>query len=637
MNSFVNSFSACFVAAVRPALRHWVIAPLTAVTLLVLAACNGTAVVTLTATASTDTFLAYRVGLVSVQLQTSNGNTTTKALPASTTVDLVNLINLSEVLGSTAVAKANYATAIITLDYSAAEIVYDNGTQHGLALTPVGISGQALGQVTLTLTLDPANDLSISTNKVSRLALDFKLAASNVVNTSADTVTVTPLIVASASPTDGKNVRIRGPLVSADTANTDYTVGVTPFDFPTGETGQLKISPSDATTYEINGAGWTGTTGLTALAGSGPSAMTVTLGTMTSSSSTSTTTTNGTTTTSTTTDVTYAATQVLAGSSVQSSSLDRVSGIVSARSGNTLSIEDATLIGIDGTNTFMSGAATVNVGAGTLVTVLGQGSTGNNTIAQISVGSSIYAFGTATTPGSGNVTLDASAGHVQLDKTSASGLVTVVGSGSLDLNLTSLGGRSIQAFDFAGTGSSSSAPASAGSYVVSTGTLDLTNSTVGVPVVVTGLAASFGAAAPDFTASALLDPSTISAELVVDYGSGTSAPFTTYNSAEIDLTRTNASIGTRHLIQVGAESINIAGMSSDPLIVPSTTVSTLVFSIGHSTSGTVENFITYGAFITALTGELNGSVLVTGVTALGQYTSSSYTFTATSITVVLSN
>jgi hypothetical protein len=30
-------------------------------------------------------------------------------------------------------------------------------------------------------------------------------------------------------------------------------------------------------------------------------------------------------------------------------------------------------------------------------------------------------------------------------------------------------------------------------------------------------------------------------------------------------------------------------------------------------------------------------VLVTGVAALGQYTSSSYTFTATSITVVLNN
>jgi hypothetical protein len=633
----MNFFSACFITAMRPALRHWVIVPLAAVVFLVLAACNGTAVVTLTATASTDTFLAYRVGLVSVQLQTSNGNTTTKALPASTTVDLVKLVNLSEVLGSTTVANANYTTAIIMVDYSSAEIVYDNGTTHGLALTPVGTSGQALGQVTLTLTLDPANDLNVSTNKTSRLALDFKLAASNVVSTSSGTVTVTPLIVASASPTDSKNVRIRGPLVSTDTASTNYTVGITPFDFPTGETGQLKISPSDVTTYEINGAAWTGTTGLTALAGVGSAAMTVTLGTMTSSSSTSTATTNGTTTTSTTTDVTYAATQVLAGSSVQISNLDRVSGIVTARSGNTLTVEDATLIGIDGTNTFMSGTATVNVGASTLVTVLGQGSTGNNTIAQISVGSLIYAFGTATTPSSGNVTLDASAGHVQLDDTSASGLVTVVGSGSLDLNLTSLGGRSIQAFNFAGTGSSASAPASTSSYAVSTGALALTNSTVGVPVLVTGLVTSFGAAPPDFTASALLDPSTISAELVVDYASGTSAPFTTYTSSEIDLTRTNASIGTRHLIQVGAESIDIVGMSSDPLIVPSTTVSTLVFSIGHTASGTVENFITYNAFITALTSELNGSVLVTGVTALGQYTSSSYTFTATSITVVLNN
>jgi hypothetical protein len=633
----MNSLSAYFVNAVRPALRHWVIAPLAAVALLALAACNGTAVVTLTATASTDTFLAYRVGLVSVQLQTSNGNTTTKALPASTTVDLVKLLDLSEVLGSTSVAKANYTTVIITVDYSSAEIVYDDGTEHGLALTPVGTSGQALGQVTLTLTLDPANNLSVNINKVSRLALDFKLAASNLVSTSAGTVTVTPLIVASASPTDSKNVRIRGPLLSTDTANTSYTVGVTPFDFPTGETGQLKISPGDVTTYEINGTGWTGPTGLTALAGLSSTVMAVTLGTMTSSSSTSTTTTNGTTTTSTTTDVTYAATQVLAGSSVQSASLDRVSGIVSARSGNVLTVEEATLIGIDGTNTFMSGTATVNVGVSTLVTVLGQGSTGNNTTAQISVGSLIYAFGTATTPSSGNVTLDASAGRVQLDKTSASGLVTLVGSGSLDLNLTSLGGRSIPAFNFAGTGSASSAPASANNYVVSTGVLDLANSTVGVPVVVTGLVTSFGAAPPDFTASALLDPSTLPAELVVDYGSGTAAPFTTYNSSEIDLTRTNAGIGTRDLIRVGAESINIAGMPSDPLIVPSTTVSTLIFSIGHRASGTVENFITYNAFITTLTSELNGSVLVTGVTALGQYSSSSFTFTATSITVMLDN
>src|ERR1700736_3170163 len=131
----MNSFNACSVIAVRPALRHWVIAPLTAVTLLVLAACNGTAVVTLTATPSTDTFLAYRVGLVSVQLQASNGTTTLQALPASTSVDLAKLVDVSEILGATAVTKANYTAAVITVDYSSAEIVYDNGTVNGLTLS----------------------------------------------------------------------------------------------------------------------------------------------------------------------------------------------------------------------------------------------------------------------------------------------------------------------------------------------------------------------------------------------------------------------------------------------------------------------------------------------------------------------
>src|SRR5260221_12547572 len=123
--SVMNCFSAYFATAMRPALRHWVIAPLAAVALLVLAACNGTAVVTLTATASTDTFLGYRVGLVSVELETSNGNAATKVLPASTTVDLVKLVNLSEVLGSTTVAKANFTTAVITVDYSSAQIGCD--------------------------------------------------------------------------------------------------------------------------------------------------------------------------------------------------------------------------------------------------------------------------------------------------------------------------------------------------------------------------------------------------------------------------------------------------------------------------------------------------------------------------------
>jgi hypothetical protein len=612
-------------------------AALPAVLFLGLAACNGTAVITLTATPSTDTFLTYRVGLVSVQLRTSTGQTKSTALPAGTTVDLANLVNISEVLGAVTVAQATYTSAVVTVDYSSAEIVYDDGSVNGMALTPVATSGQALGQVQLTLTLDPSDKLSVASNKVSRLALDFKLAASNIADTTKKTVTVTPLMVASSSAIDSKQVRIRGPLVSVDTTNTRYTTDIMPFDFSIAEGGTLVLTPTAATTYEINGAAYSGTSGLAQLSALSSSSMIDTLGTLTSTASTTTTTTNGSTTTSTSTNVSFSATQILAGTSVQSPNLDRVSGIVAARSGNTLAIEDGTLIGVDGSNTFLTGTATVNVGANTAVTVVGQGGAESYGLDRISVGSLIYAYGTATTPSSGSVTLDASAGRVRLAPTTASGLVTVVGSGELTLSLTSLGGRLVAPFDFVGTGSTTGGQASAGAYVVTTGSLDLTNSTVGVPVVFSGYTTSFGAAPADFTASTLSDPTTISAELVLDWGTGTAVPFTTYDTSAIAVDPSNASIGTRHKIQIGAESINIVGLASDPLIEPNSSGSNLLFAIGHTASGTVENFNSYAAFITALQGELNGSVLATGMTAVGQYTASSYVFSAASLTLTLNN
>jgi hypothetical protein len=134
-----------------PAWGRWIRAAFGAVLLTVLAACNGTAVVTLTSTPSTDTFLAYRVGLVSVQLQTSNGRKSAGILPSGTTVDLARLVNLSDVVGAASIQTGNFSQAIVTLDYSSAQIVYDDGSVDGILLTPQGTSGQALGQVTLTI------------------------------------------------------------------------------------------------------------------------------------------------------------------------------------------------------------------------------------------------------------------------------------------------------------------------------------------------------------------------------------------------------------------------------------------------------------------------------------------------------
>jgi hypothetical protein len=613
------------------------VAPLGAA-LLALAGCSGTAVVTMTSTASQDTFLAYRVGLVSVQLQASSGKSGLTVLPASTTVDFATLTDLSEVLGAAAVAKGSYTSALITLDYSSAQIVYDDGSVNGVTLTPVGASGQALSQVQLTVSLDPNGSFSVSSQGASQLALDFNMAASNVVNLTGKTVTVTPMIAASAIPIDSKQVRIRGPLASvantgtSTTASSSFRMGAMPFNGTASGAGQLAITPSDATTYEINGTASTGSVGLGQLAALPSGTLTVAYGTLTTVNGTTTTatTTTGGTASISTTSVSFAATQVLAGGSVQGAGLDRVSGIVSARSGNTLSVEDGTLVGADGSDTFIGGTTTVIMGPNTLVTVFGQGAE-INSLQQVSVGSSIDAFGVAASQSSGTATLDASAGRVRLDISTASGLVTARASGSLNLSLAFLGGRAVAAFDLIGSG------ASAGQYVVNTGVLDLTNSTVGVPVIVTGMPSSFGVPPPNFTASTLLDPTTIHAELVVDWGAGTAAPFITYDGSAIDVDIRNSSIGPRHQIQIGAQTINVVGLTSDPLIVPDSTSSNTVFTIGHSLSSTMESFNTYAAFIARLQAELNGTILATGVTAVGQYTASTFTFTATSITLFLNN
>src|SRR5450631_1023359 len=138
------------------------------VTMLALAACNGTAVVTMTSTASQDTFLAYRVGLVSVELETSSGTSGLKVLPASTTVDFAALTDVSEVLGAAAVKKGSYTSALITLDYSSAQIVYDDGSVNGVILTPLGASGQPLDQIQLTVNLDPSGRFSVSSKGASQ-------------------------------------------------------------------------------------------------------------------------------------------------------------------------------------------------------------------------------------------------------------------------------------------------------------------------------------------------------------------------------------------------------------------------------------------------------------------------------------
>lgn len=612
-------------------------------TLSAMAACSGSTVVTLTATPSSDSFIAYRVGVASIQLRTSSGKPSLMILPTETTVDFAKITDLSEILGSPTVPKGTYAGAEITLDYSTAQIIYDDGSLDGVALAPVDASGKALGLARVIVAVDPAAPLSSAAKQANRLSLSLNLAASNLINLSNGTVTITPLIAASMQPIDAKQVRLHGPLLSANSSL--FATGVAPFDSATAALGSLSIEPSDTTTYEINGFVSTGASGQAQIAALPSNTLTTVFGTLTASNSTSvidSTTTTAASTTSTatpvttstgttTSTVTFTASQVLVDGSNQGVALAKLSGTVSARSGNTLGIEDATLVQNGGTVTLVPGTTIVDVGPSTLVTFFGQGVEDAISAQQISVGSVIEAFGTASNTSTGQVLLDASAGRVRLDLTAASGLVTAQGSDSLTLNLTQFGGRAISAFDFVGSGAD---PTQYG--VAFSSTPDLSNSIVGAPVVVTGFPNAFASAAPNFTASTLLDPTTIEAELVVDWSGGTATPFSSFDASSIVLDPATSSFGLRHQIQIGSQIVNLLGLASDPSIAPATS-SAAVFSIGHAASFAVENFDTYPAFITQLQTELNGTTMATGMTAIGQYTASTFAFSATSITIFLND
>jgi hypothetical protein len=575
----------------------------------------GTAM--LTVTDAKGDFLSYIVTLTSLQLQTANG-TSVETLPASMKVDFAQLVDLTEVISAAQIPVADYVSAKLTLDYTNANITADDGTGKAVTLKPVDANGSALtGTLAVTVQLDNANHLVITAGRTERLALDFNLAASNTVNLTAATVTVTPTLVATVVPSDTKQIRVRGSLASASAAQNDFVLNVRPFEEETAAAGQVTAQVTTATTYQINGTAYTGTAGITALAALPAGTMVAAFGTL-----------------QTGTTATFTATNVLAGTSLQNPAEDRVSGIVIARNQMTLTVRGATWKKRDGDFDFEPTDITLTVGANTAVTE--EGKTGTFTVADISVGQRIDAFGMASTSSTGAVTLDATAGQVRLESTPVWGVVTNMAAGSLTLNLQSIGGVSASVFNFAGTGTSTANDAKATAYVVNTGTLSQTGLTVNAPARVFGFVTPFGMAPPDFTADTLVSFSAVTDGLVVSWGeAGSTMAFTglTGTSTSLKLNLTN--VGEEHVVKIGPERLDLTTLAAAPSIVPDTTATTDVFTIGHAGTFKADNFNTFAAFVTQLAMDLNGTTAVIAVAAEGHYDSATNTFTATRMVVLV--
>ena len=622
----------------------------------------------MTMTDAAGDFLSYQVGLVSLQLKKADG-TLVETLPQATTVDFVQLINLSEILSVRQIPAGEYVAAQVTVDFKNASIMVDDGTGTGVAVMPVDAGGAALGQLQLMVQLDNKNDLQINAGKISRIAFDFNLLASNMVDLTAKTDTVSPVLVASVVPIDNKQIRVRGGLSTVDTAGSNYTVNVDPFhDHDGDKQSPLVVHTSDTTTFEINGTPFAGTAGLTQLGTLPANTITMAFGTLQ------------------TDDQTFTAAAVLAGTSVEGG-FDHISGSVVARSGNTLTVHGARMNGQRGSDDddFIAGNTTLSVAAATRVTAQGQSSaTPAHGISEISVGSLIDAFGTATRDGSGKVTLDATTGRVRLDFTHVQGTLDSSRTGNITLNLKTIDHQPVSLFSFTGTGSVTGVDTNPTQYVVTTGALDVSQFSIGGSVMGIGFVNPFGATPPDFTAVTIAGVANgndnpacndnsgdgnsgdgnsgdgnsgdgngngngngnnngncssmaKSAQMDVDWGnSGATAPFKALDATNLELDVANAGIGSKHRIQVDPQDVDIKSLHTDLSIMGANSGMTS-FAITQRHGGATHNFGSFADFEAALAADLNGTTTALRLTADGTYDAASNTFTAQRITILLSN
>jgi hypothetical protein len=609
----------------------------------------GVAWTTLTTTDDAGQFSSYLVTIDSVVL-VGQLNGEVGAIEVPETLDFTKLTNLSELWGTVSVPVDTYTQAIITLDYTSAQIsVLVNGAP--VKVNIVDPSGAAVSTIAVTVNLDPQSGLvlqpTFATSNALRLAFNYDMTASNSVDmtTSPPTLTVKPYMSAATTAADNKLIRVRGPLINSSTSLSTYTVVVRPFFDEVNSLGIDTIFNDANTIYTFNGT-FVGAPGLTALSqASAGSTITAAFCTFEPTPTPQAGVIAG----------IFHSVYVVAGSTLEDFFTDGIEGDVIARSGNTLTLRGGTLdANAAEVVQYEDLDSQVLLGPSTLVTADGVSTFGTLNYNSIAVGQHITARGLYSVNAAGVTVVDSTGssvdtGSVRLQSTELFGTLNSTASGSLQLNVQNIGNYPVSVYNFAGNGVSAAQDPLAASFAVNTGGLTLPTAAPGDPLWIDGYVAPFGTAPPAFTAfSVLAEPSVPATLAVIWTGTGTAAPFATLTPTGLTIDLTNAAFGSGQL-RIGADTINITTLSATPNIVPAVAVPAATtglplfnprFSVGpganaETATSPITSFITFAAFVTELNTTFATPTPATQFVARGMYDNASNTFTASSIDVVL--
>ena len=581
----------------------------------------GTSVISVQST--NNQFLSYEVGIDSIVLTRSDG-IVVEPLSTPQTVDFAQITDIAELLGSPALPTGSYVSVSITLDYTAASIWINNGGTPE-EVSPVDTSGDLMTTAIITVTLDPNNPLVITSQQSSRLALNFNLGAANTLIPALAEVVITPTMYATPAVVDSTPMRARGLYVTEMSVTNGFIMNARPFIDQVSALGAETVNTTAQTYFNINGQVYMGSAGLAAVAQQAENSLVVAYGTLGNLSGIT---------------PTFNATSVYVGLIVQSPLDDEISGVVTARSGNTLTIAAGTYFSILELIEFFP-SSTVTVGPQTFVGIDGSATTGL-TADDVSVGQQVTIFGQGTVSATNTLSIDATAGLVRLQPTRLWGTLNSASPGSATLSMLSLQNFVPAAFSFAGTGATAAQDATAASYVVNTGTVDESGTAAGTLLQVDGLVSPFGTAPPDFTATAVTLGTATPQVLVVQWASpGATAPFiNTDYGAGLTVNLKSTDISATHYIFTGPLAVDLTSLPSSPQITYAPAnlqlavgVPTAGAVVGTETSVSMCNSVT--SFVTAMTAAFNGTNGIYSLVAVGQYDSATNTFNATQINVNL--
>ena len=548
-------------------------------------------------------FATYTVDVLSLTLTRQDG-AIVETLPLKARVDFAQYVEVTEFLTAASVPIGTYTHATLTLDYRNADIQYDNGTSL-VTVSPRDKDGNILTTLEINVELPNVNRIVVWPGIPAHVTLDFDLKASNTVDAVAETVTVSPLLLAEVNPKDPKIHRVRGPLQDVNLDNNSFRVIIRPFGLLNGDFGRLTVLTDNNTEFEINGQTFMGNDGLLEL-NTFPFATAIVV--------------RGDLITGTRQ---FMATEVYAGSSVAFGDKDVVYGSVVARNGDVITVRGASLIRADGTLIFRDNV-NVTIGDNTILTrQLSGGIIPNKD--DISVGQQVTVLGTLGAD-INSPTMDATEGLLRMCLSSLAATVNSINGNQLNVNIQYINGRHINLYNFSGTGGANpdSNPVA---YRVHTGSLDLSGLNNGSAVRVRGFAVPFGqAVSDDFTAQTVINLDNVPSTLLTNWFPASVNPFTTTTDTALVLNMNGTGV-LHHIFQYGIVT-DLKTLGSPTTLTENGRGLYAVFQ-----NGRVVLYTEFGKFVAALNNKLGTLESMDFIASRGRWDLPSTTLTTNVIAV----